>query len=273
PALARACPTCAAGDPVLAMTGSEPLFAGRVRLGMDVRASHSEGEGMRADELALRGSLTWAPVDRLAVSVLAPVLLRDATIGAIHGLVLGPGEVELASRLELLRDRGVFPSHRFGVSAGIRLPTAIDQHDPQSVLLPATLQTGEGAVAPILGLFSLHSLDPWTFFASWSVRLPFASRYSTLPGPSTSASFAAHLRATTWLTLRAAVEARFDAPLRQSDRWVAGSESVAAWLAPGLLVSPLSELVLALVVRIPVASTAPGSTEGPSATFSVMLDV
>lgn len=238
--------------------GTEVPFAGRLRLGARLQYRwDAVGEPgvdramMHEGSLVLTGS--WAPTDRLVLSAEMPLLVRDVSWPNLsHALVAGPGDADLRARMIVLRDRAYAPENVLAITAGVKLPTSIDQVGPDGTRLPFEAQTGTGTIDPLVGLFYSHFEDPWAFFASAHVALPFAGRFEEEPGPSLRATVAGQVRLDTHVSLRAGVDARFDAPASVRGRRDPETDAFALFVSPDFVWSPMSDLLIAIGLRIPV---------------------
>jgi hypothetical protein len=280
PPSAQACATCGCGDPTLTVMGAEAPFAGRVRLSARLRyrgdAIGTEGvDRAEVHEGVLTLGASWAPTDWLVLSGEAPLVFRHVRWAHLaRAATFGPGDAELRGRAVLLRDRAFAPSHLLGVHAGVKLPTSLDQVGGDGQRLPVEAQTGTGTVDPILGLFYTHLADPWAVFSTATVALPTAGRFAEAPGPSLRATAAVQYRVDRRITLRGAVDLRFDAPASVGDGTDPRSDHFAVFLSPDLLWAPVPDVILGLGLRVPVAQLSEqGRTEGLYAVTSVVVDL
>lgn len=279
PSAARACATCGCGDPTLTVMGAEQPYAGRVRLFSQLRYrwdSVGEGDSRAAlHEGQLDLGVSWAPDDRVILSATMPLVLRAVSWPNLgHAVTAGPGDLELRSRIVLLRDRAFAPSHLLGAHVGVKLPTAIDQVRTDGTRLPVDAQSGSGTVDPLLGLFYAHFADPWSVFASAVVAIPVAGRYDEAPGPSLRASVAVQYRLDRHVTFRAATDVRWDAPARVGERTDPATDQAVLFVSPDVLWSPMDDLVLVLGVRIPTVQVSQqGREEGLYFQLGAVVDL
>lgn len=273
PAKALACVTCGAGDPTLTVMGAEPPLAGRVRASLGLAALWDRVGDVHLVEGRADLAVSYAPADWVTLSATVPLRLRDLRDAQrARYTTLGPGDGELRARFVWLRDRAYAPSHVFGPSLGLRLPTSLDHADGRG-LLPVDAQSGAGALAPLLGLQYGHFADPWAVFASATVSLPFAGRYADTPGPSLSTTLAAQHRFDRSLTLRAAIDTRLDAPSSIGGVRDPRSDHFAVFVSPELLWAPTSDWTLQLGLRVPVAQISEqGREEGWTVRAALTVD-
>lgn len=259
--------------------GAEQPYPGRLRFAAQLRyrwdAYGTAGiDRVELHEGQLALSAAWSPSDWLVVSATMPLLVRDVRFENLRrATVVGPGDAELRARVVLLRDRPFAPEHMLGVTTGIELPTSIDQHAPDGTALPYEAQTGSGTFDPLAGLFYAHFADPWALFASATVTTPLSPRFAEAPGPSLSTSLAVQYRVDSTITVRAAVDARWDAPALVNGRRDPTTDQLVVFLSPDLLVSPWTDVTLVFGVRIPtVQLTERGRAEGLYVLTSLVLD-
>lgn len=278
PAPAAACATCGCGDPTLTTMGQGPTFAGRTRFGLRLRYRwdqlRAEDARVELHEARAEVSASYAFDERVSVSVMAPAVLRRAAWSSLRAYtVIGPADVELRGRFLLLRDRAFAPEHLLGVTAGLGLPTSIDQVDGQGRRLPVDVQTGSGAFTPMAGLYYMHLADPHAVFASASVAVPVGGRYDETGGPSLRFTVAAQQRLTSWLSIREGVDARWDAPATIGERTDPRSDHFTLFVSPDVLLSPAPDWVVSLGVRIPTLQLSEqGREEGWMFLTSVTVD-
>ncbi len=278
PRAARACATCGSGDPTLTTMGLGQPFAGRARFGLRLRYRWDRvidgARGVELHEGRADVSAAYSPWDRLTLAVTVPMTVRRARWASLRAYTTaGPGDLDLRARVVLLRDRAFAPSHLLGAVAGVALPTSVDQVDGQGARLPVDVQNGAGAIAPSLGLTYAHLADPLAVFASAVVTLPFAGRFDEAPGPSLRGSVAVQWRLARWITLRAGLDARWDAPARVGDATDPRSEHATLFLAPDVLLAPDPDWVVGFGVRAPlVQASAQGRDEGWMFLASLTVD-
>lgn len=278
PAPAAACATCGCGDPTLTTMGQGPAFAGRTRFGLRLRYRwdrlQANGASVELHEARAEVSASYAFDERVSLSVMAPAVLRRAAWSSLRAYtVVGPADVELRGRFLLLRDRAFAPENVLGLTAGIGLPTSVDQVDGQGRRLPVDVQTGSGAFTPMVGLVYMHLADPHAVFASATVAVPLGGRYDETVGPSLRLSVAAQQRLTSWLTIREGLDARWDAPARIGDGTDPRSDHLTLFVSPDVLFAPEPDWVIALGVRIPTLQLSEqGREEGWMILSSITVD-
>jgi len=181
-------------------------------------------EGTELDEGILQLGASYAPTDWLTLSMIAPVVLRDVTSADLtHVSTVGLGQLDVRGRFVLFRDRSFAPEHVLGLVVGLGLPTVVDQMAPNGQLLSIEAQSGSATVDPIAGAFYTWLAYPLSLFASASLRVPLAGRYTEAPGVSGSATLALQYRAGGWPTFRIALDGRLEAPSTEAGRCMGGS--------------------------------------------------
>lgn len=255
--------------------GAEQPFAGRLRFSSELRYHWDRVGDVETHEAQLAVAGSWSPTDWLTLSASMPLVVRDVRFANLsRATVVGPGDADVRGRAVLLKDRPFAPSHMLGLSAGVKLPTSVDQLGPGGALLPYDAQTGSGTVDPLAGLFYAHFADPWSVFASASVALPLAPRFIEAPGPSLRTSLAVQYRADDWITVRGAIDTRLDAPARVGEGTDPSTDQLVVFLSPDLLWSPRTDMTLVLGLRVPLVQiTERARAEGLYVIGSVVVDV
>ncbi|WP_434390964.1 transporter [Melittangium boletus] len=255
---ARACATCACGDPTLTSMGTEQPFAGRLRLATQVRAWGLDSGQVTVDGLALRElrmdlSAAYAPLPWLFLSATLPVqarTVRDVSLAREAGW--GIGDMEVAAKVFLFRDREFSANHLFGVLVGTRLPTSSTLRDAQGRVLSLDAQLGTGSWDPLLGLSYTAFLGDWSFLASATGYLPTRGREGFRAGPALRSTLAAQFQPATRWALRMAVDGLVEGESNHAGvRDEVGSGSL-VYLSPDVLLSPAMDVVVQLGVRLPV---------------------
>ncbi len=169
---ALACSTCKCGDPTITLTGSEKPYAGRFRIGLDYQL-RSETEGDPAvleattDEDRLTLGLVYSLNKRLTLLARIPYVSKkrtDSTLG--HMEADGFGDIDLIARYNLQPEKN--RRHLYGITGGLRLPTAEEIEDSNGNALDIDVQPDAGATSISLGGFYQHFAAPWFFTASSS---------------------------------------------------------------------------------------------------------
>jgi len=254
--------------------GAEQPFAGRLRLSLAMQGRWDRLDDAELAEGRADLSVSYAPADWVTLSATLPFVLRDARYGNLaHYTTLGPGDADVRARFVLLRDRAFAPENLLGPTLGVQLPTSVDQVANER-LVPVDAQSGGGAITPMLGLYYAHFADPWSFFATATVALPFAGRFDEAPGPSLRTTTAVQLRVNRWITLRAGVDTRLDAPATVQGRAEPRSDHFSLFVSPDLLWSPTSDWILQVGLRAPVLQVSEqGREEGWYFRAAVTVDV
>jgi hypothetical protein len=258
PRLAAACASCGCGDPTLTALGSEKPFQNRLRVGAAALVQGESAGTPRFDEIALREQrlelqAAWAPSARLFLVATLPLVRRDVTyVNRARSRARGAGDLELRAKLFLWEDRAFSPRHLLSLLAGARLPTAGWARDPRGVPWPAELQVGSGALSPIAGLAYAHFHFPWSEYASVEATAPLIHQPELRPAAGLRATVALQRQLGPALALRLSADARAERHAVEHGREDPNTGGTIAFLSPALLVTPVTDLVLFLLVRAPV---------------------
>lgn len=258
PGVARACATCACGDPTIFAMGAERPVPGQVRLSV-IGGWRGEQTPAPIGDLArrtdeFRFDLTAAGTigRRLWLSGTLPILsrgLREPNLSSARSM--GWGDAELRARVVLYADAGPTPVHHFGLSGGLIAPTALRVREAGE-WASDDLQPGTGALSPLLGLWHLWQRGLWSGFSSLTGRVSAFGFEQRTPGPVGLASTALQIQPIPELAPRLQLDARLSATnqLAGEPEGIGGGFLFA--VSPGLLVSPVRSVAIYAEVRIPV---------------------
>jgi hypothetical protein len=277
---ASACASCANGDPTLtAAIGEEIPTGNRVRAGLMSRywsrAAVSHGNdhdhSLLLREVQLNLLASYAPTDRLVFALNAPVHARELSGG--HGApwrTLALGDVELAARWVMFRDREFSPNHLVSLLAGVELPTSPIHLDDSGTTLDPDYQTGSGSFDPRIGAgYSFFSF-PWSVQVSSSLRLPTRGTAGLRQGEQVELRAGAQRQFGFGLGARLTAEARYEGEEFVRGVPAEGSGGAIAYAAPSLLYSPVRELVLEATAHLPVYAHGSPEAELPTYTLTAM---
>jgi hypothetical protein len=264
---ARACASCACGDPTLTSMGTEQPFSGRMRVAAVTRAwGQTVGEealdAVTLRELRVDVSAAYAPLPWLMLSATLPLqarTLRDVSL--TREQAVGPGDLEVSAKLFVFRDRAFSPDHLLAVLVGSELPTSPTLRDEQGAPLSIDAQLGTGSVDPFVGLAYTAFRGSWSFVASATGTLPTQGRLGFRAGASLRSTLATQFQPSTSWALRLAADTRLEAAsttfgVRDTD----GSGFI-GYLSPELLISPSTDFILQLGVRVPVLNLLSGRVQ------------
>lgn len=243
-----ACAVCGAADQTLPVNGAETPFAGRVRAVVDARASAfaARERPLRLSEVRLVPGLSAVVGDTTTLALDVPLLHRSvATTETASQAMLG----DVEARATYLARRG---SSRLSFFALVKGPTSPIERDPDGAYVPTDLQPGCGSVMPGVGAtfaFGPRLLSAWT---TVTFLLPVRVRGGPHPGRSVRASFTTQYQPASWFALRAGAHARADAAGDLDGVVDPHSGGGAVHLAPEIVVSPATDVVLSAGVSVPV---------------------
>jgi len=266
PRSARACATCACGDPTLTVMGNSQPFANRLRLSLEFQyRTDAVGEAgvdrteLREERLTLGAA--YAPVEWLMLSLTFPVLFRTVTdVSLAEDSIVSPGDLELRGRFYLWRDRKLAPRHLLAAVAGMQFPIApLDQNAAGEYLEPE-LQGGTGAFQPVLGASYSFFDDPWSVYASELAYVPFHSRADWHNGAAWRGSHVVQYQLLDWFALRFGANFRWEMRTRrdQPPDPEPDTGGFVLFLMPSLVLSPVTDLVINFDVQLPVINALHG---------------
>lgn len=285
PARARACAACGCGDPTLVVMGAEQPFAGRMRLAGTLR-HRADRIGAGQDRVLLREtrlelSASWSPVDWLALSATMPIVHRALDLGdGPYGPrapvdAFSPGDLEVRARIFVFRDRALSPRHLLAVQAGLGVPTGATRALSNEIRLPQDALAGLGAWSPIAGVSYAFFDDPWSFYASAVTWLRIGGHDGERPGEQVRLGATLQRQLGAVLALRAAADLRVDAATRLEDgARDPNSGGAILYAGPDLVLSPLTDLLVVVGLRVPVVQGLRGAhVERAIAELSVAGDL
>jgi hypothetical protein len=286
PSVARACATCACGDPTITTMGSEKPFAGRLRLSAEVRRRAETIDGVDVADHRLILAAAYAPWSHLVVAAELPLVWRDGESTA----AAGPGDATLRGKLFVLSAGRDTARHLLAVTGGVTLPTALRRADGE----PVALEPGTGAVAPELGLGYGFFAYPWSVQASASALRPIGGWDDSEPAPALRSSLAVQYQPSWALAVGLGVDARLEgnahaatasqesglvrslvpAPHDGHDHTPTSGAGALVMLSPTASTQVGTDFFLTATVRVPVWRDLPaGHDEGLTVAFALVKDL
>lgn len=257
PRASRACASCGCGDPTLTALGSEKPFQNRLRVGAAL-VVQEEGSGIPGvDEIALDEQrldlqAAWAPTARVFLLATLPLLRREVGyVNLARSRVLATSDVELRAKLFLWEDRAFSTRHLLALMVGARLPTTSWQRDSSGTARPSELQGGRGAVSPLAGLAYAHFHFPWSEYAAVEASLPVRHQPEFRPPATVLATAALQWQLKIPIALRLSADGRWDSHAHESGRTDPNTGGAVAFVSPTVLVTPVTDLVLFALARLP----------------------
>jgi hypothetical protein len=285
---AGACAVCGAADKALPANGNEVPFAGRKRAIVEGRGASftSLDRGVTVQEVRAEAttSVALGPATMLGVSaplVLRAVTSRDAREGSPLGARQGearveramPGDVELRAAHTAYRSRPATIARRLTLAMTVKVPTAPIDRDARGAALHPDLQPGCGAIVPWVNATYAWSGPLWSAWSSAGFLLPASVRDGPHPGASLRASATLQLQPTTKLATRVGVHGRWDGAGELDDEVVKASGGAALHIAPEIVLSPTTDLVVSLGASFPAIQAMRGyRSTSPVVLASVGLD-
>jgi len=271
---ARACSTCAVGDPTLTVMGTGQPFAGRLRLSA-LWAHRSESvEALEIREERLTLAAAWSPHSRVTLSASMPLVWQNVRYPNLaRETALATGDAELRARAVLYRDRALGPRHLLSVVGGLELPTASRRrsHDGQRL---DVLQPGTSTWDPIAGVAYSGFAERLSMHVVSTLLAPVSSRDGRRPGVSWRTAVRGQVQAHPRLAVRAGADVRVDG--RDDVDGDLDEQSGGAILhgVVGAVAEPVEDLLLQLDVSAPLLERRRGGhDEGWVVLAGVTLDV
>jgi hypothetical protein len=265
----------------LTATGVERPYQNRVRTAVEERyGSLTLGDasyGQHIDFLRSTLAASWSPVDRLTLSALLPwVTSWVAPVGQPRETVNGLGDLELAARVVVFRERHFAPHHLLWLMAGLKFPTGPRAYDAAGYPFPDDDQPGTGSFDPFFGItYAWFSTDILSLYSSATYRLTTTGPRGYRRGSSLGVSSGLQVQPWTWGALVLGADVTWTAP----DTLSSGGDSpstggTVVYLAPGLLWSPVTDLLVRVNVDVPVVRVLDGTQDvGPQVMLSVAYDI
>ena len=253
-----ACATCQCGDYTLTLLGDEKNFAGRLRLGVEALARREAAGEPGVDESVFderRYSLgaSYSFNDRLSLAARLPYVRKDWHVDGVGDqTVSGLGDADLTARYTLGQTGGAVVRQRWGVQAGMKLPTSSEKTDASGAALDIDGQPGAGAWTPSLGAYYGYFHFPWMTQISLVATDPHPG-YGGFKG-----GRALVLAAQSQYALNTAWSLQLEFDLRHALRNLEAGERDAdsggtlGSIAPGIAWSPATDVVLYASGQIPV---------------------
>ncbi len=260
--------------------GTEKPFRNRVRASVDARYRTDKiGEPgvdqIKLAETRLDGQLAWAPHERVFVLGSLPFLRRS--VGYVNGAetdTFALGDVELRAKAFIFADRTFAPRHLYALHAGLKIPTAPRQRGDDGRFLPIEVQPGTGSWDPMFGMSYAFFARPWSFYASAQGSVPARGTAEFRASPSVRTATSVQRQFAPQIAARLGVDTRLDARSYEGGRPERDSSGFIAFLSPELLLSPTTDLLFVLSVRVPVVQALAGfHSEGPVFGIGVAYDL
>ena len=279
--LVLACAVCGAAEQTLPTNGAEVPFDGRKRATLELRAASFEtrDRALKVVELRAQPGFSMAILRDTLVGADVPLLRRSLDLGAAPAATgLGPrtadantansvGDAEVRASFVAWRSAPAVTNRRFTLLAGVKLPTAPLERDPTGALVHPDLQPGCGSVVPTIGGTYAWTSSRWAAWTSASLLFPVSVRSGAHSGDSLRAAIGGQLQPTRIFATRLSVNGRLDATGELAGEVVRASGGASVHVAPELVLSPTSDVVLALGASFPVVQ----EMRGYRATTPVLL--
>jgi hypothetical protein len=276
PSAARACAACSIGDPTLTVMGNAQTFEGRLRVALELQhrtdAVGREGiDRLELSEQRAAASVAWAPLRWLMLSASVPVLRRVLNeVSLAETTVFNLGDAEVRARGVVYQDTDLQPTHILAIAAGVKLPTApIDDN-----AINPDFEPGSGSWDPLGGITYSLFVDDWSLYLSELGYLATESRAGWTLGSSWRGTHTVQYQLVRELAFRLGLNTRWERRIELADGTKErDSGGFILFTVPGVLYSPVMDLVLSLDVHVPTLNLLKGThEEGPMFALGAAYD-
>ncbi len=259
--------------------GTEKVFAGRLRLSLEAQHRTDHVGEARVDRIDLSEQrfelgVAFAPTEWLMLSVRAPLVHREVIeVNLESDRRARLGDMEVRAQAHLIPRTGISQTHVFAVHAGLELPTGSIERDAAGALYRPELQPGSGSWDPLFGATYGLFLRPMSFYASSTLYLPTTGHDQLRGGLSVRSSVAGQYDLFDELALRLSFDTRAERASTIAGEIEPDSGGFIAYVSPEVVYSPMMDLMLRAVVRLPAIDALIGEhDEGPMFVLGAAYD-
>jgi len=262
--------------------GTQQPVSQRLRASVELQARNDAVGEPGVDRVKLveeraAASLAYAPSNWLMMSITAPLLFRQVTEANLaKDSVTGIGDIELRGKLFVYRDHDFAPNHLLALVAGVKIPTAALSSRADGSSIPAELQPGTGSFDPITGFAYAYFGGDFSLFVSEVLYTPLWGRADFRMGTSWRGTHMVQYQFTAAFAARLSFNTRLEtkARLRNPSGIEPDTGGFVGFVAPALVVSPWTDLVLYMEVQVPVINALVGHhDEGYMAMLGAAYDI
>lgn len=272
-----ACATCTAGDPTINLMGMERSFTGRLRLGVEyARRTEDIGiAGVNQTQLTEQRTifnLGYAFNPSLNLAIRVPWVdkhLKYVNLAEQNNQDIG--DVELAGKfaISIAADH----SWQWGMSAGLRMPTASEKTDSKGKKLDIDVQAGTGAWTPNIGMW--YGLYKYPYFlylsGTWHHSSEGFSEFQA--GDVLTTTVTSQYAFNKRVAVQLALDSRWSAKNKYSDQLDENSGGWISFITPKLVVMPIMDMVVHVGIQIPLLNQLNGKQdEGTAIQLGITYD-
>jgi hypothetical protein len=277
---AAACAACSCGDQTLTATGTERPYKNRVRATLEERYGSFDVGATDASEHVdvLRSTLAlgWSPTSRLTISALLPWFTNwIRPLGHSQQELNGLGDLEVAARGVVFRERAFAPHHVLSVGGGLKFPTGPRVYDDAHYPVPDDDQPGTGSFDPFVGVtytyFSGELISAWS---SASFRYTTTGPRGYRRGSVFGGTAAIQVQPWSWGAVVLGADVVWqEADTLQNGKASPNSGGTIGYLAPALVFMPVMDLLVKATVDVPVLYGLNGTQSfGPQVSLLLAYD-
>jgi len=259
------CATCTAGDPTINLMGMERSFAGRLRFGLDyLRRVEKIGiAGVNQTQLTEQRAtfnFGYALNQRLNLAVRLPLVdkhLKYINLGEQDNQAVG--DVEIGGKFAMFASED--HTRQWGITAGLKLPTATEQTDSQGKKLDIDVQAGTGAWTPNIGLWYGFYEFPYFTYASATFHHATEGFGDFQAGDVLTTTVTGQYAINKQIAIQLALDSRWSAKNKFGNQTDENSGGFVGFISPKLVVMPIMDVVLHVGVQIPLINQLNGAQD------------
>lgn len=268
---ARACGLCGCslappGDLSFSAIGWDLPEPGTLRLSIENReAFHTTTPHPTVLETTFESRtslfLAWTPARVLTLQWLAPVVMRsvEQSDNTPAARAFGLADSDLSARFQLYGGGTASSRHGIYLSAGVKMPFAMNYRGPDGTPLGHAVQLGTGSWDPIASASYIGSWDRVSFFAIESLRLSTTGRDGWRAGSAFISTAAVRYSIGESFAALLSVDGIFSASDHLSGARVADTGGFLAYVTPSALMQLSPSAMFRVALQIPVAHVNAGT--------------
>ncbi|MBK8170812.1 MAG: hypothetical protein IPK60_10790 [Sandaracinaceae bacterium] len=216
--------------------------------------------------------LAWTPFRVVTLQWLVPAVYRtvESSDGIGAARAFGLGDSDLSARFQVFGGGSGTTRHGIFLSAGVKMPFAMNYRGPDGTPLGHAAQIGTGSWDPIASASYVGAFDRFSFFAIESLRFTTEGRGGWRAGSAFISTLALRYSLGDSLALLLSADGIYASADRLSGARIADTGGFLAYVTPSALMQLAPTTMLRVALQIPVAYVNAG-TQTESVAFLVSL--